>query len=88
MLGPVNQWRKKIDGCGYYRSRLSFLLYTYYCDYFYQSTGVKYSLRGGYSTTITVQCGAFLTRINIGDVGYSSYFGASLSFKLYLSVFL
>jgi len=52
----------------------------YYCDYFYQSATVAYSLRGGY-TNIGNQCGIFLCRINIGHVGISTYFGASLSFK-------
>ena len=57
------------------------LLSSFYCDYFYQANGTKYSMRGG-SIEKGFECGSFYIRIASGN-NYTGWdYGASLSFKL------
>ena len=59
------------------------LNYIYYCDYFVQNSGNRYSVRGGYSNN-ALYCGIFYIAINTA-VSYTNWgIGASISFKLYL----
>lgn len=54
----------------------------YYCDYFYQSSGTRYTARGGNSTAGAI-CGAFSVNANAAASSNSNWTrGACLSFKL------
>ena len=53
---------------------------SYYCDYFYQSSGSHYALRGG-SSVLGADCGAFYVRLNVGPSTTYWNVGAALSFK-------
>ena len=65
----------------HFGAALSFKLYeTFYCDYFYQSSGTKYTVRGGYSGS-GANCGDFYVSAN-SAASYTSWtISASISFK-------
>ena len=66
---------------GWYRGAcLSFKLY-FYCDYLYQSSGVKYPSHGGASEH-GVYCGAFFVAASVANTYVYWRHGACLSFKL------
>ena len=53
----------------------------FYCDYFYQATGINYLMHGGYSNGGII-CGAFSIRGSYVSASTTSWtFNASLSFK-------
>jgi len=57
------------------------LNYIYYCDYFVQNSGNRYSVRGGYSNN-ALYCGIFIDGLGTAYNNGKWYYGASLSFKL------
>ena len=57
------------------------LNYIFYCDYYYQSTGINYLMRGGFSNG-GILCGSFYIRGSYVSASTSHWtFSASLSFK-------
>jgi hypothetical protein len=52
---------------------------TYWCDYFYQTTGTLYAFRGGASSSTDI--GAFITNTGIPAASKNSIIGAALSCK-------
>ena len=55
-------------------------IFSFYCDYFSQSSGAHYARRGGDSTA-GLYCGAFCVSLGSYSGAASWYFGAALSFK-------
>ena len=63
---------------------ISFKLYTYYCDYFYQNSGgVYYAYRGG-SSSSSNPAGVFTDDIAANISNNKWYISASISFKTLL----
>ena len=54
---------------------------TFYCDYFYVSNVIHYTLHGG-TSTLGDNSGAFYLTLNVANTEVGWYRGACLSFKL------
>lgn len=54
---------------------------TYWCDYWYRSSGCRYALRGGYCGNPANNVGAFYVNMRNASTSVGWYFGASLSYK-------
>ena len=62
--------------------------FSFYCDYFYQSSGgTHYAFRGGYSYYGS-RCGVFFVALDYAASGYVWSRGAALSFKLIIIIFI
>ena len=58
---------------------------SFYCDYFHQTSGTRYALRGGISAD-GIYIGAFYFGLYASNTNASWHYNAALSFKLFLFI--